>query len=428
MKLRIVPVCLTFLAFFMLIIGCGGGGSGSSYSSSWLGITTDPNSAGSWQVELKPSAVSLTPEQVISVAVLVKDSYGHPLNDVTVTLAASRGTFDDESGETVNGWFSTTFTAGKAQGTEMMTVMANGIMASKSLIVQSPAAKTPVVKIITSSDSTLAETPIIVAAGVSFDGVAAEDATVLFSLTLTGKFDSDSGSVTDGWFSTSFTPDAEVSGVGTVTAMVNGVIAHAPLAVVKQKKDTPQLSISVSPDSVFQGQTTAVIVLAKDSAGFPSSADVNLSSSLNGLFDDKEEIITGTPVDGVFFTKFTAGKEVGNSTITVFGLDNASASTILSIERPDIVMNISPSLNSVKIDERVPVSILVTDTYLRPIADAPVRLTAGLGCLCDPESGETNDNGYMFFEFVASQTAGISTIHALTEGATASAQITVVGP
>ena len=91
-------------------------------------------------------------------------------------------------------------------------------------------------------------------------------------------------------------------------------------------------------------------------------------------------------------------------------------------------MKVSPSMSTVKIKERVPVSVLVTDTFFRPIENAPVYLSAELDCDCSPEEGRTNDDGYFFFDFVASTTAGVSKIHALTAGATGTAQITVVGP
>lgn len=423
MNSRVLPVFLIFLTSLLLVIGCGGTGSGSSYSSSWLGVITDPNAAGSWQIEVRPSAVSILPGQAISVAVLVKDAYGHPLNDVSVQLASYRGTFEDQSGNTTNGWFTTRFTAGPDQGTEMITALANGIMGSKALVVQQAPPKVPVVRVITSAATTLAENAISVAVGVTINGTPADNTAILLSSTIPGTFDSDSGQVSDGWFSTSFKPAADAAGVGTITALVHGVRGDASLAVVKQKKESPQLTIAVNPDSVYQGQTAAVIVLAKDAAGFPSSAKIYLSGTLEGTFGDKD----GTPEDGVFYTEFTAGNEVGSATLTVSSL-GASASVILSIERPEIVMNISASMDSVKINERVPVSVLVTDVYQRPINNAPIHLTAGLGCYLDPESGNTNDDGYAFFEFVASKTAGISTIHALTEGATASAQINVVGP
>lgn len=129
----------------------------------------------------------------------------------------------------------------------------------------------------------------------------------------------------------------------------------------------------------------------------------------------------------MFFTEFTAGKEVGSATLTVFSLD-ASASAVLSIERPEVVVKLAASKDSVKINERIPVSVLVTDTYLRPIEDASVYLSAELGCYCDPDEGKTNDDGYMFFDFYASGTAGVSNLHALTAGATGTYRITVVGP
>lgn len=424
MKVRVLAFGLVCLSLFILISGCGGGGdSGSSFSSSWLGVTTDPNSTGTCVV--MPSAVSLRPGQIISVAVLVKDSYGHPLDAANVQLSSLLGgTFEEQSGETVKGWFSTRFTAGTKQGTESITALAKGALGSKSLLIQPSAAKAITVKLVTSADTVLAENPITLAVGVSTDGAPAEETDVFLSSTLPGKFDADSGKVVGGWFSTLFTPNAEASGIGTITAMVNEIKTSASLNVVKQKKATPLLSISVSPDAIFQGQTAAVIVIAKDAAGFPSSANVNLFASLDGSFTPQ----SGVPEDGVFFAEFTAGKEIGSATLTVSSIENASASTVLAIEKPNIVMKISPSVNSVKINEKVPVSVLVTDEFYRPIEKAPIHLLAELGCSCEPDTGETNDNGYLFVDFIASKTVGISTIHALTEGATSSAQITVVGP
>lgn len=424
MNTKVLPIGLVCLSLFILLIGCGGSGSGNSYSSDWLGITNDPSSTGSWQIDIRPSAVAINPGQTVSVAVLVKDAFGHPLDAVNVLLSSQLGgTFEDQSGTTAKGWFSTRFTAGASLGTEAITVLAKETMASKSLLVQAAGVKTTAIKIVTSAATTLAGSSISLAVGVTTDGASAERASVLLSSTIPGSFDSESGQTTSGWFSTTFKPDATASGIGTITAMVAGEKSEVSLSVVKQKAAAPQLTISVNPDAIFQGQTAAVIVLAKDAEGFPSTSKVYLSASLNGAFGNNE----GTPEDGAFYTEFTAGKEIGSASITVFSV-GASASTILSIERADIVMKISPSASKVKVDASVPVSILVTDTYSRPISGTDVYLRAELGCYLTPNSGTTNEDGYLFTEFTASKTAGISIINALTAGATASAQITVIGP
>ena len=409
----------------ILLIGCGGGGgSGNSYSSNSIGITIDPSSTKASQIDISPSAVSIRPGQTISVSFLIKDAYGHPLDGIDIQLASQLGgTFEDQNGQTSKGWFSTRFTAGTTIGTEAIIALANGKMFTKSLAVQVLATSKPVIQLTTSSSSTVAETAITVAAGVSIDGANADGTSVLLSSTIPGSFDSNSGEITKGWFITSFTPNSSAEGVGTITAIVQGEKADIGLTVTKQKKESPQLSISVNPDAVFQDQSAAVIVIAKDSSGSPSNAKVYFSSSLDGSFSNTD----GTPEDGVFYTEFTAGKEVGSATITVFSM-NSSASTILSIERPEFVMKINPSVSTVKVDEKVPVSVLVTDTYSRPINNAQVYLQANLGCLCEEETGTTNSDGYFFFNFIASQTAGISTIRGLTAGATATANITVVGP
>ncbi len=423
MKQRVLPAFLILAVAVLLAIGCGGGG-GSSISSSWIAVS-DPANASDWQIEVTPSIVAVRPGQTISLSVFVKDAYGHPLDETKLLFASQLGgTFEEKTVDTVKGWASNMFTAGNQPGTEAIIVMAKETTAAKSILVQSHSTVSPVITMVTSSDSTLADNAVTVAVGVSVDGVPGNDLEVKLSSTLKGDFGSESGKAENGWFSTTFKPDSSVNaGVGTITAMVNGTRVEKSLAVVTQKVASPELSISVSPDSIFQGQTAAVIVIAKDAAGSPSTAKINFSSSLSGSFNPDD----GTPDNGMFFTEFTAGKEVGSATLTAFSVD-ASATTVLSIEKPQIVIKVSPSRDSVKVGERLPVSVLVTDTYSRPIEDAPVYLSAELGCYCSPDEGKTNDDGYMFFDFIASKTAGISNINALTAGATGTAKITVVGP
>jgi len=291
------------------------------------------------------------------------------------------------------------------------------------LLIQNPVTLNPTIQIVTSADTVQAGSMVTVAVGVSENGVPSNEVEVRLSSTLKGDFGSDSGKVENGWFTTTFKPDAETAGVGTLTAMVNGTKSEKTITAVKEKVASPILTVSVNPDSIFQGQTASVIVIAKDASGSPSTAKINLSASLAGSFNPDD----GNPVDGIFFSEFTAGKEVGSATLTAYSGD-ASASAVISIEKPEIVIKVSPSMNSVKIKERVPVSVLVTDTFSRPIENAPVYLSAELGCYCSPDEGKTNDDGYLFFDFVASTTAGVSKIHALTTGATGTAQITVVGP
>ncbi len=425
MKKFILPAVCLLLMLAFLVAGCGGGSSsGNSISSAWLGLTADPDTAGNLQVDLRPSSVSVRPGQAIALSVFVKDGYGHPLDGAKLAFASQLGgTFDDKSAETAKGWASNVFTAGKQPGTEAIIVMAGEKSYSQSLLVQNPVVVNPTIQVVSSADSTQSGSAITLAIGVSENGVPANEVEVKLSSTLKGDFGSEYGQVENGWFTTTFKPDVETAGVGTLTAMINGTKAEKSITVVKQKVSSPVLTISVNPDSIFQGQTASVIVIAKDASGSPSTAKINLSASLAGSFNPDD----GNPVDGVFFSEFTAGKEVGSATLTAYSGD-ASASAILSIEKPQIVIKVAPSMNTVKVKERVPVSVLVTDTFSRPIENAPVYLSAELGCYCSPEEGKTNDDGYMFFDFNASATAGVSKIHALTTGATGTAQITVVGP
>jgi hypothetical protein len=426
MKQRLFLSVMVLLSLVTILIsGCGGvSSSGTSISSGWLGLNADPDAAASLQIDIKPSAVSVRPGQTISLAVLVKNAYGHPLDGIKLLFASQLGgTFDDKTTETENGWASNLFTAGDKPGTESLIVMAQSSSFSRPLLVQSPVIANPAIQLVTSSDNVQSGNPVTLAVGVSENGVPANDVEVNLASTISGDFGSNNGKTENGWFSTTFTPDNNSSGVGTISAMINGTRAEKSISVFKNKVISPALTISVNPESVFQGQTASVIIIAKDSSGAASDAKINLSSSLSGSFVPDD----GNPTDGVFFSEFTAGKEVGSATLTVYSGD-ASASTILSIERPEIVVKVSPAMNTVKIEEKVPVAVLVTDTFSRPIEDAPVYLSAELGCECSPEEGKTNDDGYMFFDFIASSTAGIARIHALTAGATGSAQITVVGP
>lgn len=414
---------LCLLAF----TGCGGGsgGSGNSYASSWLGTTSNANSSDPASIDIRPSSVTVKPGQSISLAILVKNAFGQPIDGANLQLASVLGgTFEDQTGRTTKGWFSTRFTAGKQVGTEAITAIANGEIQSKPILVQATTAEQTTLSIITSSDSTLAETPVTVVVSAKVDGLNAENETVALSSTIPGRFSDSSGEINQGWFSTSFTPDSSAAGIGTLTALVNGVFSNCSLSVVKTKKEAPELKITLNPDAVFQDQTCAVIVSGVDSKGFPSDATVYLSATLNGTFDRN----SGSLSEGLFFTEFTAGKEVGSATITVFSTGDASASTILSIERPTIVAKISPSSDKLKIGEKIPVSVLVTDTFSRPITGSEVHLLANNGCTCNPDQETTNSDGYIFFELEAGSTAGITTITALTAGASDTADVTVFGP
>lgn len=425
MRLNLSAAGIFALIALLLFSGCGGGSSGSSYSSSWLGTDPVAQTSDPAQIDINPSSLTLKPGQSISLSILVKNAFGQPIDGVNLQLASVLGgTFEESTGETSKGWFSTRFTAGKQIGTEAIMAIANGETNSKSILIQASSPEQTSLALVTSSDSTLAETAITVVVSAKIDGVSANEESVSMSSTLPGQFGNDSGEINQGLFSTSFTPSDKALGVGTITALVNGVFAHTNLSVVKVKKDAPQLKVSVNPDAVFQEQTCAVIVTGTDSKGFPSDANIYLSASLNGSFDTK----SGQLDDGVFFTEFTAGKEVGSATITVNSTGDASATTILSIERPEIVAKLSPSAKNVKIGEKIPVSVLVTDTFSRPIANADVYLRASNACTCDPEKGSTNDDGYFFFDLVAGDTAGTTTITVLTAGASATADVTVIGP
>ncbi len=370
MKKFILPAVCLLLVFSFLIVGCGGGsGSGDSISSSWLGLTADPDAAGNLQVDIRPSSVSVRPGQTIALSVFVKDGYGHPLDGAKLAFASQLGgTFDDKSVETAKGLALNIFIAGKQPGTESIIVMAGEKSYSQSLLIQKPLVVNPTIQIITSADSTLSGSSVTLAVGVSENSVPLNDVEVKLSSTIKGDFGSDSGKVENGWFTTTFKPDAETAGVGTLTAMVNNTIVSKSLAVVKEKMPSPVLSMSVSPESVFSGQTASVIVIAKDENGSPASSEIfMISPSLAGAFNPA----SGKPVDGLFITEFTAGNEIGSATLSA-RCGEAVASTVLSIEKPEIVIKVSPSMNTVKVKERVPVSVLVTDTFSRPIENAPV--------------------------------------------------------
>lgn len=99
MKKVILPAACLLLALAFLFVGCGGGGSsGDAISSSWLGLTADPDVAGNLQVDIRPSSVSVRPGQTIALSVFVKDGYGHPANDIKLAFASQLGgTFDDKT-------------------------------------------------------------------------------------------------------------------------------------------------------------------------------------------------------------------------------------------------------------------------------------------------------------------------------------------
>ena len=269
MNQRVLPIGLFILLAALLVIGCGGGGSsGDSLSSSWLGVKSPSDGSENWQVDIRPAAVAIRPGQTIAMSVFLKNAYGHPVDGVKLLFSSQLGgTFDDTTVETEKGWASNLFTAGKQPGTESIIVIANNYSAAKPILIQSPSVSVPDLKMVTSSDVAQAGNMITVAVGVSIDGVPADDVEVRLASTLPGDFGSESGDAEKGWFTTTFKPDEDIAGVGTLTAMVNGHSVAKAITVVRGQLETPQLTISVNPDSIFQGQTASVIVISKNSYG-----------------------------------------------------------------------------------------------------------------------------------------------------------------
>jgi len=102
-----------------------------------ISIQVQPTITSVAQVTVFTITDQINPTESMPIQVYLADNTGMALDNTEVFLFAENGgTFSENTGRTLNGWFSTTFTAGSSEGQETIKAISLGQTASKTIAVR----------------------------------------------------------------------------------------------------------------------------------------------------------------------------------------------------------------------------------------------------------------------------------------------------
>lgn len=404
------------------IVGCGGGGDGSStMSSAGVGLDTTQLRGTGRVIAVMPTVGRLEPGQSAGIAVLVADQTGHPIDGASVQIQSRiGGELEPASGDTRQGWFYTRLKAGATVGTELLTALSGGALGSAAVVID-PAVVRPVsVQLFLGANQINPGRTTSVAVQVRRGNDPANEVPVLLTTTCSGEFAERSGQTANGWFQTVFT-GGDHPDTGEIMVTAQGVATSVPIRVSNAGTATRSMRVTLSPPELLFEQTSTVIVEVMDDLGAPANARLVLSGSLNGSFNPE----SGDSQGGLFSSVFTAGTEPGSCTITVSAF-GSSASAVMSIYQPRTRLRVVPAVTRVRADtHKNPLMVAVTDEIGRPLSGATVVVNGTLGITFDSDSGNTNESGFFSTFFSTGSATGTAQIMAAANGATASVQLAV---
>jgi hypothetical protein len=397
------------------LAGCSGGAKGGGVASDWLGGTAQVINGTATAVNMMAVNSRIAPTETTALAIQIMDAQGRPADGAEVTLASLLGgTFDPATGQSVKGWFYTRYTAANLSGTETLTAMALGGVASVSLKIVAKEVATPTLKILTGAPQITPETPVSVAVYCDQNGILSNDIPVLLSSSKGGEFKENPGTITKGWFYTTFTPGAAAElGTYTIGAQVLGVTTDTTLLVANTPAPARTMVVTANPIAIYTGQDTVIVVQITDEFGAPANANLVMAADYEGTFEPP----SGQSSNGVFYTTFTAGKEVGSATVkAIYG--TTEGMTDVSIEKPILKITVKTASGRIKNSStKNPISVYVADDLQRPIAKAEVLLSASLtGGTFESESGQTGDDGFFSTFYTAGALTGSNTFTAMAQG------------
>lgn len=101
-----------------------------------LSLQVQPQSVDLAQVSVFVASETIKPDANMPIQVYVANESGVAVDTNVYLSTAAGGTFADDSGLTVDGWFATTFTAASAVGQETITALSLGQTGSKTISVR----------------------------------------------------------------------------------------------------------------------------------------------------------------------------------------------------------------------------------------------------------------------------------------------------
>lgn len=340
---------------------------------------------------------------------------------VKVAMSSSLGgTFDPAQGNTDNKTFMTTFTAPTfGSGPAQIVALAGSLVGSTSIqiIPSEPIlyqlAVIPASPVVAQGKAV----PISVKITDAF-GKSVSDGEVSMFQTLDGTFEPAKGTLSQGFFSTTFTAGSQI-GTCSISALYRGSIGTASVGVIAKTIDTLQATVIPALVALGQKQTTPITVKITNQRGETvDGIEVYLASSLEGTFDATK----GTTSKGVFTTNFTSGTASGLNTITAMASGISGTANIQVTVNPILSFS-APNLTMARNTKQV-LQIQATDDRGNPLTGAKLYISSTAGGTFDEASQETKA-GLAYFTYTAPGLAGQETITIQGLGKTSSIVLTI---
>ncbi|MEW6711732.1 MAG: hypothetical protein AB1403_18060 [Candidatus Riflebacteria bacterium] len=219
---------------------------------------------------------------------------------------------------------------------------------------------------------------------------------VAMSSSLGGTFNPDKGNFENGSFLTSFTAPSNLTGTAELVALAGSVIGTSAIQILPKTQVTYQLQVTPSSLALGQLQTTPLTVRVTDSNGVSvNDSEITLTTSLEGTFGSN----TGKTQDGIFTTTFTSGNVAGNCTITAVSQGVSGSAVVVISVMPSI--SIVPVFNPVANGQTQTLSVKITDERGNPLKGIKAYIYSSSGGAFNNASDQTDDLGYVYFDYTA---------------------------
>lgn len=178
----------------------------------------------------------------------------------------------------------------------------------------------------------------------------------------------------------SFTVTSNAAGTSILTAIVNGIpLTNTATLIVRQVSPTNS-SVTVTPPSVFMGETRTVTVNVRDLGNTPIQGVLVTLTSNRGAIDTITPVSPTTDVNGNATFNVTSNTP-GTATLTAVAnsVTITPSATLQVTQIAPAASTISPTIANVVIGSPLTVTVTVVDTAGVPVSGAQVTLSASLG-------------------------------------------------
>ncbi len=347
-----------------------------------------------------------TPRQI---TVTARDSSNNPLSNQFVEISSTPGASITPANATTNASGEAVFTfLSSTTGSFTITAQIAGIAIADNEVINVTTVGPGSTVVATPSTVLVGQNSTVTVTVIDTGGAPVVGTSVILSSSRPGN-DTISGSpaTTNGAGQATFTVTSNLEGASTLTAIANGIpIVSTATLTVKQVSATNSF-ITVSPPSVFIGQTRTVTVTVRDSSNAPlSGATVTLSSD-RGPGDTISPSSATTDINGIAtFSVSSLNPGTANLTAVANGITITPSAAIQFTTISPTLSSVTPT--AIAAIKGVPVNITVNvrDTANVAVANAQVTITSTpslpSGSTISPSIAIANGSGTASFTVTSS--------------------------